>query len=136
MLNNLTGKQRTWAVVAAAWMLLVLFVSAPWEHSGYGESGNWKGFFIFGILPIACVLAALWVRRGYRLEREAEAKAVAEEVKAAVDARATATCPGCKHQVRRNSLEQVKFNCTRCNTTFYRCRSCGAVTPESPVAGR
>ena len=121
MFGNFTGKERFWAVVGAAWILLVLFALAPWEQSRY-ESGNWKRFFIFGVVPIACVVAFFWIRRGFYLERERSAKA-------AIDSKNTVTCPGCSHQIRRNTLEQSSFNCTRCNTKFYRCSSCGNTSP-------
>ena len=69
---NPTGKQRLWIVIAAAWILFVLFNTEPWEYSNLGDYGPWMGFLVFGIGPVAVVLAFIWVRRGFQNDKANE----------------------------------------------------------------
>jgi len=67
MATSLSGKQRLWVVIAAAWIALWLVIFAPWREGTYTDP--WLQFFVIGVGPVALVLAIIWVRRGFRNER-------------------------------------------------------------------
>jgi hypothetical protein len=64
----LTGKQRLSTVIALAWVVFNAFAFEPWRYTF--PNGDWKPFLIYGIAPIATVVAILWIRGGFKNDRE------------------------------------------------------------------
>jgi hypothetical protein len=115
MNTNQIGKQRLWIVTAVVWVLFWLFASEPWRYET--QYSAWYEFLGIGISPIAIVLAAIWVRRGFKNDKR-DAERIAGESKQ------TVTCPTCRHQVHRRSPDQTDFKCSRCGTSFRYCPHC------------
>lgn len=68
---RLTGKQRLSVVVGAAWLIFIAVATEPWNY--YFPYGGWIAFLVFGVAPIAIVVAFLWVRQGFRTDRKERA---------------------------------------------------------------
>jgi hypothetical protein len=115
----LSGKQRIGVSIAIGWVLFCLFQYAPWEYQYIQARIQWEYFFKVGLMPIVLILAVIWIRSGMQQDKHDDF-AKAEAIKQSV------TCPGCNHQVHRKSIDQLDFKCTRCNTMFRYCPSCGA----------
>ena len=65
---SLSGKQRLGVVIAATWVTLAFFAIEPWARDRY-DGGRWQAFFGVGVAPIAVILAAIWVYRGFKRTR-------------------------------------------------------------------